>query len=363
MDTLVKRTRYGSYLVGDLPEGCRLCTMGAKLVLFVTGLCGRRCFYCPLSPERKGRDVVYANERPVRLRSDILEEAHLMDALGTGMTGGDPLTKPARTLRFLALMKSEFGPEHHVHLYTAQSRISRALLASLRRRGLDELRFHATRAHRASIQRAAGTGITTGVEIPALPERVEQMKAIATMADSAGCRFMNLNELEMCQSTSEAFRKRGLRLVSDVSMAVAGSIEAALEVAEFCEENTSLNVHVCPSRLKDAVQLKNRLGRMARGVRRPYECIDEDNLLVKTTLTPRVPMSARQMEELAERLRNDLRIDPELLVYNRRLNRIETLPELGKRIARLVDAREIEVALTEEYPTWDRLQTEKRPLN
>lgn len=363
MGTLVKRTRYGSYLVGDLPEGCRLCTMGAKLVLFVTGLCGRRCFYCPLSPQRKGSDQPYANERPVRRDSDILEEAHLMDALGTGMTGGDPLTRPQRALRFLALVKSEFGAAHHVHLYTARSKIGSAFLASLKGQGLDELRFHATRAHRDSILRAAKVGLTTGVEMPAMPGRVEQMKAIASMADSAGCTFLNLNELEMCESTSEGFAKRGLRLVSDESMAVRGSIEAALEVARFCEDNTSLDVHVCPSRLKDAVQLKNRLGRMARGVKRPYEQIDEDNLLVKTTLCPRVTMSGREMQELVERLRNRLRIDPGLLVYDQRRNRIETLPGLARRIARLVDADKLEVALIEEYPTWDRLQTEKRPVS
>jgi pyruvate formate-lyase activating enzyme-like uncharacterized protein len=211
--------------------------------------------------------------------------------------------------------------------------------------------------------RAIRMGFATGVEIPAMPGRVEQMKAIASMADSAGCSFLNLNELEMCESTSEALARRGLRLVNDESMAVAGSIEAALEVAKFCEENTSLNVHVCPSRLKDAVQLRNRLGRMAQGVKRPYEYIDEDNLLVKTTLSPRVTISRQEMEELAERLRNKLSVDRSLLAYNPRRNRIETLPDLGKKIVRLVDAGRIEVALTEEYPTWDRLQTEKRLVN
>ena len=337
--------------------------MGAKLVLFVTGVCSRRCFYCPLSPQRKGRDLPYANERPVHGDSDILEEGHLMDAMGTGMTGGDPLARPHRALRFLALVKSEFGPDHHVHLYTAKSEMGLALLRSLKSEGLDELRIHATRAHRDCILRAGKTGLTTGVEIPAMPGRVEQMKAIASMADSAGCSFLNLNELEMCETTSEGFARRGLRLVNDESMAVRGSIEAALEVARFCEDNTSLNVHVCPSRLKDAVQLKNRLGRMARRVRKPYEQIDEDNLLVKTTLCPRVPMSGREMEELADHLRNKLSVDPSLLVYDPRRNRIETLPSLGKRIVRLVDARKIEVALIEEYPTWDRLQTEKRTFS
>jgi len=360
---MVRKTRFGSYAVGKLPEGCRLCTLGAKLVLFVTGICDRRCFYCPLSPQRKGKDLVFANERPVERDEEILEEARLMDALGTGMTGGDPLRRPERTLRYLSMLKGEFGSDHHVHLYTAERRIGRPLLSSLAKAGLDEIRFHATPAYGPVLAKAAGVGLTVGVEIPSVPGKAAEMKRIALVADKAGCDFMNINELEMCESTAPAFQARGLRLIGDESMAVRGSLEDAIEAAEFCEDNTSLDVHVCPSRLKDAVQLRNRLGRLAHNVRKPYECIDEDNLLVRTILTPTVPQSHEVMERLAERLRKRLSLDEELLVYNPSRRRIETLPELAHEIAELVEERDLEVALTEEYPTWDRLETERDPIN
>jgi pyruvate formate-lyase activating enzyme-like uncharacterized protein len=306
---------------------------------------------------------MFANERPISRDGDLLEEAHLMDALGTGLTGGDPLIVPERTLRILSILKSEFGPDHHVHLYTAMSKLSKPLLSKLGKAGLDEIRFHASPAHREVMKRAVSVGLNVGVEIPSIPGRIREMEEIVSMADECGVRFLNLNELEMCESTSEAFGKRDLRLVGDHSMSIEGSLDEALRVAEFCEENTSLDVHVCPSGLKDSVQLKNRLGRMADRLRRPYEAIDEDNLLVKTVITPRDRWSRSQMSRLANELRKELDLELEMLVFNEERGRLETLPELAEEVSLIVDSERVEVALTEEYPTWDRFETERRPIS
>jgi pyruvate formate-lyase activating enzyme-like uncharacterized protein len=61
-----------------IPEGCKICERGGKLVLFVTGLCTDSCYYCPLSEKRRNKDVTYANEREVFGDYGIIEEAHLM---------------------------------------------------------------------------------------------------------------------------------------------------------------------------------------------------------------------------------------------------------------------------------------------
>jgi pyruvate formate-lyase activating enzyme-like uncharacterized protein len=286
-----------------------------------------------------------------------------MDALGTGLTGGDPLIVPDRTMRLLSMLKSEFGTDHHIHIYTACHNVSTSLLSRLSRAGLDELRFHASIRHKDVIRKAVDAGLDVGVEIPSIPGTAEEIKKVVLLADSCGVSFLNLNELEMCETTSEAFGRRGLKVVGDNSMAVGGSIEEALGIAEFCEVNTSLDVHVCPSGLKDSIQLKNRLGRRAERVRKPYESIDEDNLLVKVVVVPLQRLPGLEMEKLAQDLRENLDLDSEMLEFNEERGRLETLPELAEEISAMLKGRDFEVAVTEEYPTWDRLETERIPIS
>lgn len=130
----------GSYS-NFLTDGCLCCREGAKMVLFVTGLCHKDCFFCPLSEDRKNRDVVFANERAVLSDGDVLEEARSMDAKGTGITGGEPLLELEKTVHFIRLLKNEFGKEHHIHLYTSTAP-TEAFLKELADAGLDEIRFH-----------------------------------------------------------------------------------------------------------------------------------------------------------------------------------------------------------------------------
>jgi pyruvate formate-lyase activating enzyme-like uncharacterized protein len=268
--------------------GCDLCLKGAKMVLFVTGVCGFSCWYCPLSEERWQKDSMYANERPVRCDEDVLEEARAMDALGTGITGGDPVVRLERTLHYAALLKNEW-PDHHIHLYTA-SRLNGDTLK--RMEGLiDEVRFHLIDfSDISAVDKALTYQFDVGVEIPMIPSRVRETQSLIQRLKEIGVHFVNINELEYADRNREEMRKRNLTLSGD-SCVVEESSEAA---ARLMKDEI---VHYCSAHDKDSIQLRNRFTRRAANVRKPYEEI-EDGMLVKGVIVCDSHKTAQRIKAL-----------------------------------------------------------------
>ena len=177
----VRRLKTGGVVVGRMAKGCRLCILGAKMVLFITGLCDLNCYYCPISYKRRGKDLIYADEVLVEKDEDIIREAKLIRALGTGITGGEPLMVPERVLYYINLLKEVFGKKHHIHLYTYGRNLDESLMGKLAEAGLDEIRFHADIENSTLWERvliAKGFDWDIGVEIPAIPGKLNQTKKL-----------------------------------------------------------------------------------------------------------------------------------------------------------------------------------------
>ena len=225
------------------------------------------------------RDVIFANERPVLSDHDILTEARSMNALGTGITGGEPLLVPERVIRYIRLLKSSFGRGHHIHLYTAQSP-DKVILSELKAAGLDEIRFHPPPEiwdHLPESGLVSSLGISkeldmdAGFEIPALPG-AEQVAGFARDHNV----FVNLNELEISQPNAEALRARGYAALNNESCCVAGSRDVAYGIIR---QEPDIKIHFCSSRFKDAVQLRKRLQRTARITGREFDEVTPDGTL------------------------------------------------------------------------------------
>jgi len=265
-----------------LSPGCKICQQGASLVLFVTGLCGRDCFYCPLSDKRRGKDVVYANERRANATDDIIDEAYAIGALGTGITGGEPLLKRDFVIQSIRALKKEFGEDHHIHLYTGVSP-GHSTLNKLRQAGLDEIRFHPDLSNTTHLDWldkeltvAKSLGMVAGVEIPAL----QPWPALIAVVRKSNA-FLNLNQLEFSETNQCALNKRGFQSLEFCCGAV-GSEDVAKEHFMI----NDIKVHYCSSRFKDAVQLRERLKRRAERTARSFDLPTDDGTLIVGTIEP-----------------------------------------------------------------------------
>ncbi len=349
---------------GPLSPACVQCSEGRKLVLFVTGVCRFRCFYCPVSPVRNQHDVVYANERRVLTDEDVLDEARSIGAAGTGITGGDPLGVVDRVEHYVRLLKETFGPSHNIHLYTHEPNPGK--LRRLAEAGLDEFRLHvphylwgplgsAGGAYRAVLEEAPAWGIRRGVEIPVLPEKERELRSLLRALDRIGVDFVNLNELEFSETNEQAMRARGYRTDAWNGWGVRGSRSVAERLVR--EMRLSVPVHYCSSRFKDGVQLRQRLLRRAERTAPSFaDRTPDGTVLLGIVEAPDGGDLPRWAARVARRVRaaeGDYRLD----VVRRR---VELAPDALRRVTVRLPWPAFEV---EEYPTSDALEVERTPLN
>lgn len=267
---------YGSFRIGRPAEGCRRCWRGEKLVLFATGLCSQKCFYCPISDLRKGKAQAWANERRISGDSDFLTEAREMRATGMGVTGGDPLCELDKTCHYIRLAKDAW-PDFHVHLYTYGDLANEKAIAALERAGLDEIRFHAL-GNFAKLGPALASGMDVGIEVPCIPQDWSRLKKVVDFAADKDI-FLNLNEFEFSDTNEDAMEKKGFRQRGD-GFAAVGSRELGEKAVAYAKKLGS-RAHFCSVHYKYSGQLVFRLKRRAETIRRPYETIDAYGHLVK----------------------------------------------------------------------------------
>lgn len=321
-------------------------------MLLVTGECSTGCYYCPLSSKKRGRDVIFANEREVCEDQEVVEEARTIDARGTGITGGDPLAVVDRTVRYIEMLKEEFGPHHHVHLYTATIHVG--LYQRLETAGLDELRVHLPTgswnheiAERLS-EAISRISLSLGIEVPSVPGEKEWLIELLDAADDLGIHFVNLNELEFSETNFEPLKRRGFKTKDDLSSAVQGSEELAMEMLE---RDLDLSRHYCSSSFKDRVQLRNRIKRRAKNVALPLDVITEEGTLYRGLIEADDPQGVYTM------LRERYGVPSDLVCVDN--DEVQLAPWIIEEIA---DELPYRCFLVEKYPTADGLEVEREPL-
>lgn len=275
-----------------LPVGCRYCLMGAKIVVFITGICLDKCWYCPISREKKGRDVIFVDEEPVRNINEIILEAYRVNAFGAGITGGDPIYVIDRTYNVVKELKKEFGDKFHIHLYTSGRLVDENILGLLEESGVDEVRFHIYDRRLISVlKKAVKTGMDIGVEVPFIPldNYIEFLKSLLVEIESIGVKFVNINELEVSETNIEAMVLHGL---TPQGLTVKETLSKLKEFLSWCSDNVkNLAIHYCTLSYKDNVQFRRRMIRKALNTLGAHEVVTKDGTNISIVVEEPVEIS------------------------------------------------------------------------
>ncbi len=362
---------------GKLSEGCRQCIMGRKSVLFVTGICHYRCFYCPISDDKRFVDIVKINEHIITDADSqegikqLITECILCQSTGIGITGGDPLAKLDRTCTYIKALKKQFGKSFHTHLYTPLDLVSKRTLSKLQDAGLDEIRFHPDVENEKlweKIKLVKEYSFTIGLEIPVIPGKLKETKKLLDYFHSFNfVEFTNLNELEFSDISLDNLTSRGFYVKNQLSYGIKQSEEDAKELVKYGEEK-GYTCHYCSAGFKDGVQLGNRFLLRAQKVALPLDIVDEEGLLMRGVV------EGPDVKNMYDILHNKYEVDKELLFLEEYVDKKTTktrllvassvLEEIWSELKTntKINIKPYCASINVEYPTDDHFLVEKTVL-
>jgi pyruvate formate-lyase activating enzyme-like uncharacterized protein len=369
----LKKTPWGSYYTFSLSRGCQQCITGEKLVVLVTTECSSKCFYCPLSLERKASRFSFANERPIRNLNDLIHEASNMEAKGASMTGGDPIEHHsfAQTLEFCKLLKQNFAENFHIHLYTRGKEITPENLSILTPY-FDEIRYHVINIQKdlKQVKVALQFDLDVGIEVPVIPTQgFAYYRDLIThfqemIPENDHFYFINLNELEISETNYRNLISRGLKADQEKPSAIKGSSDLGKKIVKWASNSASLPVHFCSLATKDTVQLPNRIYRIAKNVSLPSDVVIQDGPDKGLLIRGEIKSPSMRLNELRSTLIDEFEIPEELIYVDHHNQRLLTnaalLDEMKEEIKEFWT--DVKLGIVEEYPTYDNLLTYKEML-
>ena len=259
----VLRNSDKSIYVNRISPSCLACQTGiGSQTFFVSLKCHRDCFYC-FNPNQENYEFFREHTRDTIDELDKLKKASpRMSHLA--LTGGEPLLHKDETYRFFEHAR-ELYPGAHTRLYTSGDHIDRLTLESLQRAGLKEIRFSIRMHDLARGQHRTLDNIALAreyipnvmVEMPILPDTLEEMKEVLVELDRLGIFGINLLELCFPLHNAEVFREKGykvkarpFRVLYDYwyagGLPIAGSELACLDLMEFAlDSGLKLGLHYC----------------------------------------------------------------------------------------------------------------------
>jgi pyruvate formate-lyase activating enzyme-like uncharacterized protein len=267
--------------LGPLSPGCLRCARGEWSCLFLTGVCCADCFFCPGLRSTEDRPA-YAERLLFPAPRTYAQYVARLGYTGASFSGGEPFMAFDKLLAYLDALRAHGPKDLYVWAYTnglpaTPDRLSLAAAA-----GLDEVRFNiAHDGYRLDRVRAAvGRVARVSVEIPAIPEDVDLLKALLPELAAAGVAHLHLHQLVLLGENGAALQRRGYVFAPGSAPAVVESELCALEVLRHAAETgVKLPVQLCSLSYKDHFQAQGEGRRGASLVMKSWEEQTEAGLL------------------------------------------------------------------------------------
>ncbi len=369
--TKIRKSKEETFYIKNkgIPKGCKYCLKGEKTVLFLNGICQNpnHCrWYCPISEERKNKKFTFANEIKIHNKEQLLDEINLTGAKGMSITGGDPLFEPNldETLSYIKYIKKKKGKKFHIHLYTNGLNFNAFIAQKLSDAGLDEIRFNPPKDRWDIIESALGKGLKVGAEVPIIPSQdyIDNLEKSIYYLDHIGADFINLNEFEMCITNSIFLKQKGFKLKKGTIASVENSREFALILLKRIVSKVSLKIHFCTISAKDYWQLSKRYKRRAKSIKKPYELITDDGLL----LFAQIEGNGEDLRKLHQIVSEIIRNPSKKIKFENNIIKLSLKYIIRKDIKNLMQKYNLQAYIVEKTPFIDEKYaqiTEKIPLN
>lgn len=241
--------------INTLSKGCQLCGEGNWSCLFITGKCNANCFYCPTSQNIDG--IPSTQRTSFDNVDDYIQYLEYFNFKGASLSGGEPLIVFDRTLDYVKNIKKYFGDKMYLWIYTNGILGSKEMYKQLANAGLDEIRFDigASNYDLKYIKLVKDSIPNISVEIPAVPEDLEQIKQILPELIEIGVTNLNLHQLRLTNYNAPKLLQKKYTYLHGEQATILESELTALKIIEFvADNNLKIGVNYCAFHFKNRFQ-------------------------------------------------------------------------------------------------------------
>lgn len=260
---VIVRNEGASLASGEICGACAACRTGADSYTgLISLMCHRNCFFC-FNPNQSEYGS-YADAKKDWERELAQVYARNPQLKYIALTGGEPLLHKKDAEAFFKKARA-YWPEVSMRLYTSGDLLDEATLGAFAQAGLEEIRFSLKLEDTpeqmekvfAAMELAKRYVQRVMVEMPVLPDREADMRAILDRLEAMDVFGINLLELCFPLGNAQAFRDRGYALRNPPyrtlynfwyagGLPVDGSELLALRLLRYAmEKQYRLVVHYC----------------------------------------------------------------------------------------------------------------------